>query len=424
MRIVHADLQIHRQPFARPFAFKGASYREKWILVAKLRDASGIEAIGISGTAVLWSDSTVFSAHTEVGGNLLSASVLEFALRELLNLDFTDPFHLQNEILGPAHSYARQITRNPDLRMSFTLISLVALDNAAWMLHAKLKQIESFDSLIPHAYRKSLSEKQTQLALAPAVGYNLPIAQLRSILTNGAYVLKIKIGQPGIQSEMVDKDLARLRQIHELAENFQTTGTESGNVLYYLDANARYEKKESIEALLEGCLKAKIHDRIVLLEEPFDDPRDQDVSDLSVRVAADESLERIEDLNTRREQGYGAMVIKPAGKTLSLAFQMAKASTESGMPCFVADNACVPLLLEWNKNVGARLPVFPGLQGGLIESNGPENYGNWTELLGEFPIPNAPWLKPQEGSFVLDDDYYRRSGGIFEDPVVYSRLFD
>ena len=151
---------------------------------------------------------------------------------------------------------------------------------------------------------------------------------------------------------------------------------------------------------------------------------DQDVSDLSVRVAADESLERIEDLNTRREQGYGAMVIKPAGKTLSLAFQMAKASTESGMPCFVADNACVPLLLEWNKNVGARLPAFPGLQGGLIESNGPENYGNWTELLGEFPIPNAPWLKPQEGSFVLDDDYYRRSGGIFEDPVVYSRLFD
>jgi hypothetical protein len=424
MRIEQADLQIHRQPFARPFAFKGASFREKWILIAKLQDASGVEAVGIGGTAVLWSDSSVFSAHTEVGGNLLSASVLEFALQESLNRDFTDPFHLQNEILAPAHSYAQQITRNPDLRLSFTLISLVALDNAAWMLHAKLKQIDNFDDLIPHAYRDSLSEKQTQIALAPAVGYNLPVNQIQSILERGDYILKIKLGQPGTQSEMVDKDLARLRQIHELARGYQTTGTQSGNVLYYLDANARYEKKQSVEALLDGCAKSGIHDRIILLEEPFVDPRDQDVSDLSVRVAADESLERVKDLTTRREQGYEAMVIKPAGKTLTLAFQMAKASTESEIPCFVADNACVPFLLEWNKNVGARLPPFPGLKGGLIESNGPENYGNWPELLDEFPIPNAPWLKPKQGSFLLDDEYYQQSGGIFEEPVPYSRLFD
>jgi len=421
MRIAHADLEIHRQPFAQPFAFKGSSYREKWILVVKLRDASGVESIGIGGTAVLWSDPSVFSSHTDVGGNLLSATVLEFAIQETLDQDFIDPFHLQNELLEPVHRYAQRVTANDNLRRSFTLISMVALDNAAWMLHAKLKGIHNFDDLIPHGYRTALSARQSRIALAPAVGYTLKTDRLRKILDRGIYILKIKIGQPGTQKEMVEKDLERLRHIHELARTYQTSGTESGNVLYYLDANARYEKKEHVEALLEGC--CSFQDRILLLEEPFTDARDKEVSDLPVKVAADESLQQVEDLITRKQQGYGAMVIKPAGKTLTLAFQMAKASAEAKTPCFVADNACVPFLLEWNKNVSARLPAFPGLKGGLIESNGPENYGNWTELLNEFPIPNASWLKPQDGSFILDEEYYRNSGGIFEEPASYTRLF-
>ena len=37
MRIVHADLEMQRQPFARPFAFKGAAFHEKWNLVVRLR---------------------------------------------------------------------------------------------------------------------------------------------------------------------------------------------------------------------------------------------------------------------------------------------------------------------------------------------------------------------------------------------------
>ena len=83
MHIVETDLEIQREPFARPFAFKGSAFHEKWNLVVRLKDADGYEAFGIGGLAVLWSDAAVFAAHTEMGGNLLQASLLEFALQQI-----------------------------------------------------------------------------------------------------------------------------------------------------------------------------------------------------------------------------------------------------------------------------------------------------------------------------------------------------
>ena len=41
MRIVETDLEIQREPFARPFAFKGSAFHEKWNLVVRLKDADG-----------------------------------------------------------------------------------------------------------------------------------------------------------------------------------------------------------------------------------------------------------------------------------------------------------------------------------------------------------------------------------------------
>ena len=93
-----------------------------------------------------------------------------------------------------------------------------------------------------------------------------------------------------------------------------------------------------------------------------------------------------------------------------------------GMECFVADNACVPVLVEWNKNVAARLPVFPGIKGGLMESNGPDNYANWDRMLSEYPIPDANWLRPIDGTFRLGANYYAHSGGIFETQTNYNSL--
>ncbi len=423
MHIVETDLEIQREPFARPFAFKGSAFHEKWNLVVRLKDADGYEAFGLGGLAVLWSDAAVFAAHTEMGGNLLQASLLEFALQQVKGRAFADPIDMFDAVENDVFLYGKTVTGLADLRRTFALIALVALDNAAWLLHAKRRGLTTFDAVIPEEFHAFLSHRQSHVALVPAVSYTLPIDELRAILDDGAYILKIKIGHPGDEAEMVEKDMACLSRVHRLARQYETEMTDSGQVLYYLDANGRYAEKDSMARLLDYAQREGFLDCIALIEEPFSRPAEVDVHGLPARFAGDESIETVADVHTRLEQGYGAMAIKPAGKTLSLAFRMIEAATLAGVPCFVADNACVPVLVEWNKNVAARLPAFPGVQGGLMESNGPENYGTWARMLSEYPMPQASWLRPRGGAFVLDEDYYRQSGGIFEEPRVYTRLF-
>lgn len=422
MQLVETDLEIQREPFARPFGFKGAAFHEKWNMVVRLKDADGYQAFGLGGLAVLWSDATAFSAHTEVGGNVLQTAVLEYALQRAKEVTFETPTELFDAIVDDVFDYGKKITNLPKLRRTFVLIALVALDNAAWLLYAQRKGLVAFDALIPTPYRPYLSHRQRHVAIVPAVGYTLPMDDLRGLLDHGAYVLKIKIGHSGSEAEMVTKDMAWLSQIHNLAKTYDTDMTDSGQVLYYLDANGRYGEKDSMAKLLDHAEKEGFLDRIVLIEEPFQRPEELDVLGLPARFAGDESIETVADVQTRVSQGYGAMAIKPAGKTMSLAFQMVEAAYQADVPCFVADNACVPVLVEWNKNVAARLPAFPGVKGGLMESNGPENYGTWGKLLSEFPMPEAAWLRPQKGAFVLDGAYYENSGGIFAEPKVYTRL--
>jgi hypothetical protein len=38
------------------------------------------------------------------------------------------------------------------------------------------------------------------------------------------------------------------------------------------------------------------------------------------------------------------------------------------------------------------------------------------------PYPEAPWTKTQDGVFVLGDDFYQKSGGIFQLSDHYQRL--
>lgn len=423
MYIAHTDLEIQREPFARPFGFKGSAFHEKWNLAVRLRDNAGTEAFGLGGLAVLWSDADVFAAHTEVGGNVLQTALLEYALQQVLDRDFPTPMDILPNILPDVHEYGKTVTQNPDLRLTFSLIALVALDNAAWMLYARQNGIDSFDDLIPATYRPYLAHHQPQVAFVPTVSYTLPMEELRSVLDSGAYVLKIKIGHPGPEDDMVAKDMDWLTQIHDLAGGYETAMTDSGRVLYYLDANGRYMEKTSMARLLDHAEKIGMRDRIVIIEEPFEEDLDIDVADLPARFAADESIHSVQDVRTRIEQGYGAMAIKPAGKTLSLGFQMIQAAAEAGVPCFVADNGCVPILVEWNKAVAARLPAFPGVKGNLVESHGTKSYGNWSQLLESYPISNAPWLRPESGAFILDEDYYRQSGGLFLNPTPYANLF-
>jgi L-alanine-DL-glutamate epimerase-like enolase superfamily enzyme len=422
MRITETQLEIQREPFAKPFAFKGSAFHEKWNTIVRLRDDQGYEAVGIGGLAVLWSDPDVFSAHTEVGGNLLQASILEHALQHVQGREYPDPPSMLGDVLPHAFAYGRAITSNEQLRLTFVLIALVALDNAAWLLFAEENGVSSFNALIPPWSQETLAHRQNAVATVPAVGYTMEMDTLDGILRAGAYILKIKLGQRGTQQEMVHKDKEWLSRIHDMAKGLTTSMTDSGNILYYLDANGRYEDKAGIVELVKHAERIGALDRVILIEEPFEDSVEADVSDLDARFAADESIHTIEDVARRAEQGFEALAVKPAGKTMSLAFEMVRAGAEMGMECFVADNACVPVLVEWNKNVAARLPVFPGIKGGLMESNGPDNYPNWDRMLSEYPIPDANWLRPIDGTFRLGANYYAHSGGIFEIPTNYNSL--
>ena len=170
MQIEHTDLEIQREPFARPFAFKGAAFHEKWNLVVRLRDDAGHEAFGLGGLAVLWSDARVFARHSEVGGNALMVAILERGLalaREAGPVD--SPTKLLNRILPEVETYARSVTGVRDLSRTFILNALVALDNAVWMLWCRAQSIHRFDEMIPPHVRPALANRQRQIALAPAV---------------------------------------------------------------------------------------------------------------------------------------------------------------------------------------------------------------------------------------------------------------
>ena len=423
MQIVHTDLEIQREPFARPFAFKGSAFHEKWNLVVRLRDDRDNEAVGLGGLAVLWADAAVFESHTEVGGNVLMTALLEHALRLVKEREYADPIAMLDDLLPQVHEFGKAVTHNPDLRLTFSLISLVALDNAAWLIHARRNGITSFDELVPEGFRPHFSHRQQRLASVPLIPYGLPDGVIQEVLDDGAGVLKVKIGQPGSESEMLSRDVDALSRIHAIVGDRETPLTDSGKVLYYLDANGRYTQKDSIARLLDHAGKIGMLERVIIVEEPFDEALEIDVGDLPARCAADESLHSVGNVTSRIAQGYTAVALKPAGKTLSLTLQKVKVAAEAGIPCFVADNACVPVLVEWNKNVVARLPAFPGVRGGLLESNGPESYATWPQLLDAYPLPDAPWLRPQSGVFELDDEYYAQSGGIFLEPRTYSKLF-
>jgi len=395
----------------RPFSFKGASFTEKWITVTSLTGENGVRATGIGGLAVLWSDSRVFAEHSEVGGNLLMSAIAEYGVRRVqqsgVQLGASTPIDVQEAILPAVAEYARRITDRRDVRKTLILNSLVSLDIALWKLYAAAHEITGFDRMIPAAFAGVLPERHHVLAHVPLVTYGMETSDVADMARRGTRVFKIKLGQPGSQSEMLEKDKQRLAEIHSaLAAEI---GGSAATPLYYLDANGRYECAEDLIRLLDHLDRLGALEQVLLLEEPLSPGSEVDVSRLPVTVAADESVEGPEDVERLADLGYGAFAIKPAGKTLSASLRAARVANERGLPCFVADSACVPLLVEWNKNVAARLSALPGLDIGLLESNGADHYRNWRAMLDAHPCSGARWIEPTNGLYALDRDFYDRS---------------
>lgn len=422
IKIVDSNSNFEREPLIRPFGFKGGYLTEIWQTAAQLKSSSGQSATGLCSQSVLWSDAEVFSRFSESGGNAMMFAVTEYALSILKRRQFTSPVKLLDDILDEVFNYAKKITGNPKLRKTFALNALVGVDNAVWILYARENELKTFDEMIPEEYRDVLSHRHKKVAGIPLMAYSIPVREIKQAADDSFYFMKIKIGQPGTQDEMLEKDKSRLTEIHQAIGNYRTEHTENGKLPYYFDANGRYEKTETLLKLIDHAEKIGALDQIALIEEPFPEELEIDVSDIPVRLAADESAHTDEDALARIQMGYGAIALKPIAKTLSMTLKIAQVAAQENTPCFCADLTVNPILVDWNKNVAARLKPFPGLETGLLETNGHQNYKNWKKMESFHPFSKASWRKIKKGVFELDSSFYSQSGGIFNDSAHYSKL--
>ncbi len=425
-RIKIKDVNSHfeREPLLSPFGFKGGYLSELWQVISFLKSESNNHSIGLGTQSVLWSDDFIFLSHSESGGNALMYAMTERALQLLKSQSFESPMELIEPLYQEIYEYGKSITMNPDLRKTFALNALVSVDNALWLLYAKENGITNFDELIPPEFKSTFSEKHGKLAAIPLISYNVTPEEIKKEVKSGYFFMKIKIGQPGTQAEMLEKDKHRLFEIHTVLKNIKTPLTENGKLPYYFDANGRYEAKDTFNKFLDYAREIGAFDQIVMIEEPFPEKMEIDVSDIPIRLAADESAHTDKDTIARIQMGYKAVALKPIAKTLSMTMKIAKAATDRNIPCFCADLTVNPVLVEWNKNIAARIKSFPGLENvGLVESNGHQNYANWNKMQQYYPHCDASWVDVKEGFYHTGDNYFNTGGGIFEPIPHYEKIF-
>lgn len=422
IRIVEVDSNFEREPL-HPYRFKGSAITQSWQTAAYLRSDSGAHKIGLATQGILWSDSKVFAEHSENAGNAIMYAMSERALQMLKGQSFTNPISLLDELLPEVLAYGKTITRSPDLRTTFALGALVGIDNAAWLLYGHENGLGRFDDWIPPAYRTGLSYRHRHVASIPSFSVGTAASTIKRAADEGYFVLKLKTGAAGTQSEMIEKDIAFLTAVHQAIGSYETPHTDSGKIPYYFDANGRYETKQTLLRFLDHAQKIGAFDQIAVIEEPLDERNETYVGDLGVCVAADESAHTVEDAAVRIDQGYGAIAVKAIAKTLSMTMKITQLAFEKNIPCFCADLTVNPILVDWNKCIAARLPPFPGMKVGLQETNGRQYFRAWDKLMTYHPAANATWITARNGVFTTDDSFYDQSGGILASSPHYESLF-
>ncbi|WP_228693452.1 enolase C-terminal domain-like protein [Lunatimonas sp.] len=407
-----------------PYRFKGSAISEAWQVLSYIKSGSGLHKIGIGTQGTLWSDQRVFFSHSVNGGNALMYAMTERALQLLKGNSFTDPITVLDEIFPEVYAYGQKITGRPDLKKTFALNALVSVDNALWMLYAAENGMRNFDEMIPEAYRPGLSHKHDKVASIPSFSVGAKVEDVKAAAERGHFIMKLKTGSAGTQKEMLEKDIAFLTGVHKAIGHFETPHTSNGKIPYYFDANERYESKDTLERFLDHAKKIGAFEQIAVIEEPFGEDNETYVGDLGVRVAADESAHTVEDALARIEQGYSAIAVKAIAKTLSMTMKIAQAAYEKGVPCFCADLTVNPILVDWNKNVAARLAPFPEMNLGLQETNGHQYYKNWDRMLSYHPMADGSWVKTHQGVYPTDASFYAHSGGILINSPHYESVFD
>jgi len=348
----------------------------------------------------------------------------ERALQIMKGNSFTNPLELLDELLPEVFEYGKKITNNPDLRKTFALNSLVCVDNAAWLLYAAENKINTFDDMIPDAYKPGLSYRHDKVASIPSFSLGTNVEKIKAAADEGYFIMKLKLGSAGTQEEMVQKDMAFLSSVHAAIGHYKTPYTKNGKIPYYLDPNGRYEKKDTLLRFLDHAKKIGAFEQIALIEEPFAESNEVFVGDMGVTIGADESAHTVEDAARRIEQGYKVIVLKAIAKTLSMTMKIAQLAYEKKVRCFCADLTVNPILVDWNKCVAARLLPFPNMNIGLLETNGHQYYKNWDTMLTYHPKAGATWTQTRNGVYVTDKSFYEESGGIFLPSAHYEKMFE
>ena len=421
--IVNAACAYEREKLIRPFGFKGGYLTELWQTASNLTTASGISKTGIATQSVLYGDADLFSLHSEAKGNSMMHALTTKALDLVKQTSFYTPIDLLDKILPEVISEGKRITGKSDLNINFVYNALVSIDNAAWLVYAAENKYKSFETMIPGPFKEALSHQNDKIAIMYQIPYGMPMQDLLGAAQKGFFVFKVKTGSPGTQSEMLKADMERLSLIHQTLKDHRTEHTSNGKLIYTLDANARYEKKESLLKYLDHAKKIGAFDQILLIEEPLNESNIEHVHDLGILIAADESIHDEESAINRLDLGYNVMVLKGIAKTLSFSVKIAKLAAKRNIPCLCADLTVNPILIDWHKNLSAHLPPFPGINMGLMETNGDMNYANWKNMLDYHPGAHASWMKAKNGVFDLNPDFYQRSGGIFEPSEHYENMF-
>lgn len=426
MKIKRVNLNFDVEPFKMPFGFKGGYISGGWQSIVCLETESNF-GIGLGTQSVLWSDAEVFSSHSEAGGNTLMFAITEYAANLLKGREIDNPMGFLEEYEKDIHSYAKKITDKRNLRKTFTLNALVAIDNALWVLYAKEKGKKDFLNMIPPDYRQPLKYQHSFVACIPLMTYGVSLDDIDKAIKEGFFTLKIKIGsdpdKDGDREKMLRWDTERIKNIHQRFGDIPTPYTENGKLPYYFDANGRYDTKDRLWKLIDFIDKIGALDKVIIMEEPFPENVEVDVSDFPVRIVADESAHTDDDVVKRRDMGYKGVALKPIAKTLSMTLKIVNEAEKLGMDYFCADLTVIPPLVEWNKNLASRLKPLPGLKIPVVESNGHQYYKNWEKLIKRHPYPEAEWVVPVDGIYHLTSEFYEKSGGIFDISEYYKAKF-
>lgn len=399
-----------------PFGFKGGASSFLFNTAAFLQSENAY-GVGLGTEGILWSDAKVFFGAGNLAGSAMMYIMTDRAVRLLQGQTFSHPDEALDFLLPQIYEYGKAVTANPALRMTFALNSLVPVDFAVWQLYFKENGLSSFDDIIPASAAPTLSCRHGTLACIPLISYGVSDGETLRLAESGTPLLKIKIGKE------YDWDIERVKRIHALVKDIANPYTESGHILYYLDANGRYESLDCIQRLLDALDRVGALGRVALLEEPFAEGSGIDVSSIPLTFAADESAHSDKDVEEMASLGYKAVALKPIAKTLTMTFRMLEAARRHGMKAFCADLTVNPIMVDWNKNVAARLSPIDGMKIGAIESNGPQNYVKWEEMLARHPLGDAEWIREKNGVFRTGEGFFAESGGIFRDSAYYASLF-